>query len=427
MSGRVLMEQDAKSFSTSPKLAGYDMVILNIDENTYVSSPYAKIVDESKWATKGNGKYEFAYDLDTGKWKSGSTVYTADELLESYGIELYFYSEETEDGFSDKGKVGDTITVVLARDSDPDANEKMNLSLQCQLTRSGSTLETSCPLSKQSDRQTIADNLLKKMYNYSYQPFTATEAVIDPAAELGDGITAYGVYSGIYQQDLTFNTLMASNISAPVDEEVDEEMEYKESQDRIYSRHFAEIAAEFMIKSDEIEARVTKEGTGDGFSWSLVYDAFTIKKGSQEVMKVDGDGLTVRGTVYATAGKFEGEIQVGNNFKVDSAGNMSANSATLTGTLTIGGQTITAAELRYGAQKSYDNNSSWDAAFTSTADGGYCNIGSGYGYNYNKAEEGTRTPENLHVNVLWVNRFFVPGAGYFRFVKSGSEAHLVLG
>lgn len=81
----IYIGENVQSFKTAPKLDRIDMVVLNIDEYNYVSSP-AVIVDEEKWESssigKKNGTYTFVYDEESGTWKqSGSTV-----DIELYGM-----------------------------------------------------------------------------------------------------------------------------------------------------------------------------------------------------------------------------------------------------------------------------------------------------------------------------------------------------
>lgn len=410
MSDSVTMEYGAGQFSTSPKFSPYDMVLLNLDENNYISSPGAKILEVTEassmtdttksyaytgsergyttnrwysysggawvagsaytpWSStnRTNGTYTFMWTESQSKWRyqlngSGSTYYTTEQLYSTFAIETHFAAVT---GFTDAPKAGDVITVVLIKTTDSNVNEKQNVSINCSLSRSGSCLEADCPLVKPAERQAVADNLLKELYGYEYQPYQATTAHIDPAAELGDAIHAYGYYSGIYSQELTFDSMMASDIGAPCEEEVDNELEYESSTDRNYKRKFADIAAEFLIKADEISARVTKEGAGDGFSWSLVYDSWTVKKGNTEVLKVDANGLhvtgdgTFTGTIYANDGEFSGDISAstitgssisgttitggsinigengsgGYNFSVDKNGNLTANNGTFAGSV----------------------------------------------------------------------------------------------
>lgn len=266
------------------------MVILDLDENTYVSSPYVQIDSEtweSEASRKVNGTFVFVYDPDTAAWKyNGSAVTLAD-----YGITVTYNVAAV------AAKAGDTITVRRFADA-----EKNEVELNIELTRSGRVLETNCPLVKPNQRQDTADRILASVCRYQYQPFSASAAEVNPLMELGDGITARGVYSGMFQQDLEFNNLMTSDIGAPAEEETESEYNYETASERRYSRHFADIAAELSIHSDEISAKVERVGTGNGFSWSLIESAFTVKKGNTEVFRVDGTGAHVKGEITAETG-----------------------------------------------------------------------------------------------------------------------------
>ena len=91
--------------------------------------------------------------------------------------------------------------------------------------------------------------------------------------------------------------------------------------------------------------------------------------------------VTTAGAVTATNLAITGgSIRIGSNFSVSSSGNVSANNMTLTGTLTVGGSTITAADLRLGAQRANGGYNNWNSAYSSTSAGGYCYGGAGAGY-----------------------------------------------
>lgn len=63
--------------------------------------------------------------------------------------------------------------------------------------------------------QAMADSILAAVKNYSYQPYTAEDALLDPAAELGDAVTVGGIYSVIASADMQFDRACAPTISAP--------------------------------------------------------------------------------------------------------------------------------------------------------------------------------------------------------------------
>lgn len=250
----------------------------------------------------------------------------------------------------------------------------------------GRTLTLSCPWGTQS----MANNLLAQMRGFSYQPYTAEGVIFDPASELGDGISVNGVYSGIYKMDTTFNSNCPTDISAPSDEEIDYEYQYRSKQQREVARknkYFAtqlsiqqdKITAEveerksdiksvkstLEVHSDQIVAKVNKnEGSSSTFGWTLETDSWRIFAGSSTVLKATKDGLEVKGKITATSGTIGGftinsnyisynnqtwggtnstgiyvgisGIQLGKNFKVDSAGNLTAASGKFTGTVYAG-------------------------------------------------------------------------------------------
>lgn len=75
-------------------------------------------------------------------------------------------------------------------------------------TDEGRTIEASIPWGTQA----MADHILAGMKNITYRPYTAEQALLDPAAEIGDGITVGGIYSAIYQTGITFNRQMAATV-----------------------------------------------------------------------------------------------------------------------------------------------------------------------------------------------------------------------
>ena len=175
------------------------------------------------------------------------------------------------------------------------------------------------------------------------------------------------------------------------------------------------LSASLSIQASEIAAKVSASGGGDSFSWVMNSSSHTWKSNNSDVMRISASGLWLKGQIEASSGKIGGfdiganaltynglnwgdtsknygayigqsGIQLGKNFKVDNAGNVSATNMTLTGTLTIGGSTITADALRQGAQQSYNNYGSWNGT-TSTvnSNGSYWSGGAAGGYNFTSA------------------------------------------
>ena len=148
----------------------------------------------------------------------------------------------------------------------------------------GLTLEADCPWATQA----IADSVLASLQGTTYRPYSASKAYFDPSVELGDAITADGIYSGIYNMQRTLSRTSAGDISAPCDTEVAHEFQYETAQERRFTRMAQEINAEFAVIAGEISAKVSQVG-GDNrsFGWSMTESGMSWVANNSEVMRVD--------------------------------------------------------------------------------------------------------------------------------------------
>ena len=195
-------------------------------------------------------------------------------------------------------------------------------------TETGRTLTLECPWGTQA----MADNILASIQGFRYQPYSASGALLDPAAELGDGVTIHGVYGGIYSNDLSFGPLFTASVSAPHEEEIDHEYPYVPRQERKIERQFADVKATFRIHNDLISAEVTARKTLDedlrgllsvqagiieakvsktggdvsSFGWILDNSSWSIKANGVDVLNASKSGLEVNGKITATSGKIGG-------------------------------------------------------------------------------------------------------------------------
>lgn len=250
----------------------------------------------------------------------------------------------------------------------------------------GRTLTLTCPFGTQE----MAEDILAKVMGHQYQPFSATAAHLDPAAELGDGITVGLVYGCLCKKNISHGPLYTADISAPGGEKINYQYPWKTLQRRKVERNFRDVSATFKVQaglisqevserkadSEEfraqfkvqtglIEAKVSKTGgSASSFGWVLDESSWIIKANSVDILKATKDGLEVYGKITATSGKIGGfditsnyltynnqpwggtnstgiyigpsGIQLGKNFKVDSAGNLSAVSGNFSGTVHAG-------------------------------------------------------------------------------------------
>lgn len=185
-------------------------------------------------------------------------------------------------------------------------------------------LELDCPWGSQQ----MANDILESIGEFVYRPYDTEWAKLDPAAELGDGVTINGVFSGIYVNETNFSTLMAARISAPQENAVDHEYPYKSPTDRKTTRQFAETRASLRVNASNIQAEVTAReasetemraalelhaqeiaarvtqtgGDSSSFGWSLTADGFRLESSGQTVFEATKDGVNVTGQIKATSG-----------------------------------------------------------------------------------------------------------------------------
>lgn len=233
----------------------------------------------------------------------------------------------------------------------------------------------------------MAEGMREQIAKFKYQPFTATDALLDPAAELGDGITANGVYSGIYTRTINFSSKTKATVSAPIGEDLDHEFPYVPKQNRKVQRRLhglstqlsamdGEIRAEvsnletrmntkFSVTDKEISAKVSSQTENydtKSFGWSLTEDEWKILNNGDAVFLVDDKGAQIKGKVTATSGQIGGfsikekfltynalswsdttkltgiylgvnGLKLGQNFKVEMDGTLTAKDGTFEGTI----------------------------------------------------------------------------------------------
>lgn len=328
--------------------------------------------------------------------------------------------------------------------------------------------------------KTQAQNILAELQStaFRYQPHETQGALLNPAAELGDGVTINGIYSGIYKMNKQFSPLMQADISAPQDEELDHEYPFEPKQDRVYQRAIAENKAQISLTQKHIASEVTRASEAEGelnslitqtasginaevskkvgttggssstFGWSLSSDSWKLYSNGSSVFKATKDGVEVIGKITASSGKIGGfsigssaiyngttsltsttaGVYVGTNgirvygskgsFTADNQGNVK-----LTGTLTIGSSTINANNLRSGAASAFGWANTKDSSGMTQA--GRWSTGSGYGYNYNNATKqiGGSYPSYFEAGTLCCSSLIAED--YFRFGRAGATVSLI--
>lgn len=224
--------------------------------------------------------------------------------------EKYFVGNDIT-SFSDNGKYKPISRVTLLVDDENSLTAGDD---------TGMELVASCPHATQS----MVNSLLQTMKGYQYQAYEAGAANIDPAAELGDGVTVGGVYSPLSK--IIDNGRGYADISSPGEMEMEDEYPSEGYIAQEFNRKIAETRSAITKTSEEINLEI--QGVdGRVSALQLTLDGVTVK-GSDGVTRIKG-GMIQANSVTAT--------------QID-ATNLKVKAANITGTLTIGQLPSTVAE-----------------------------------------------------------------------------------
>jgi hypothetical protein len=208
----------------------------------------------------------------------------------------------------------------------------------------------------------MAAAILAKVTGYKHIGYEGSEALLDPAVELGDAVTVDGHYVPLIALDTTFDPMLAPDISAPDADEIDDEYPYKSPTQRQIERNFAKARSlitktseEIMLKVEGIDGKYTEvKTTLDGLT---VTDASGTTKINGSSIKTDNlyvDAANINGTLTAdqiqTGSIRVGDLKDGSNYAtktyVDNNAGLSASEVDSAIETYIDGTSITAEKLR---------------------------------------------------------------------------------
>ena len=217
-------------------------------------------------------------------------------------------------------------------------------------------IAASCPHATQS----MVNALLQTMKGYQYQAYEAGAANIDPAAELGDGVTVGGVYSPLSK--ISDDGRGYAGISSPGEAEMEDEYPAGGYITQEFNRKIAETRSiitktseEIMLKVEGLDGKYTEvKTTLDGLT---VTDASGTTKINGSSIKTDNlyvAAANITGTLKAnqiqTGSIRVGDLKDGSNYAtktyVDNNAGLSASEVNSAIETYIDETSITAEKLR---------------------------------------------------------------------------------
>ena len=165
----------------------------------------------------------------------------------------------------------------------------------------------------------MAAAILAKVSGYKHVGYEGSKALLDPAAELGDAVTVDGLYVPLIALDMTFDPLLAPDISAPDADELDDEYPYKSPTQRQIERNMAKTRSLITKTSEEINLKV--EGI-DGRVSDITQTVDGISLSVTSASNPDGQ-TTATITLKVGPNNYTGYIKLDGN--VDVSGQLSAD------------------------------------------------------------------------------------------------------
>lgn len=208
----------------------------------------------------------------------------------------------------------------------------------------------------------MAAAILAKVSGYKHVGYEGSKALLDPAVELGDAVTVDGLYVPLIALDMTFDPLLAPDISAPDADELDDEYPYKSPTQRQIERNMAKTRSlitktseAIMLKVEGIDGKYTEvKTTLDGLTVTDQSGTTKIKGSSIETKNLYVDAANITGTLTAnkiqTSSISVGDLKDGSNYAtktyVDSNAGLSASEVDSAIATYIDSTSITAQKLR---------------------------------------------------------------------------------
>lgn len=165
----------------------------------------------------------------------------------------------------------------------------------------------------------MAAAILAKVSGYKHIGYEGSKALLDPAVELGDAVTVDGLYVPLIALDMTFDPLLAPDISAPDADELDDEYPYKSPTQRQIERNMAKTRSLITKTNEEINLKV--EGI-DGRVSDITQTVDGISLSVTSASSPDGQ-TTATITLKVGPNNYTGYIKLDGN--VDVSGQLSAD------------------------------------------------------------------------------------------------------
>lgn len=310
---------------------------------------------------------------------------------------------------------------------------------------SGITLEAKCPHATQA----MVNSILATVKGKKYRMFEAENARLDPAAELGDGVTAGRVYSTISR--LSDDGNVFPGITAPGQAELEDEYPTNSGgpMTQEFNRKLAQTRSQITKTADEIRLSVKRveddvEKFGTDFSVSIEGITSRVSDAEGNISTLQQTAKNIRiafasedssvdisaGRITFNTGTF---VLNGGNITIDSEGNLTSENGTIKGASISGSSITTESEkvktvIEKGLSKYY-----YDGVFLGQIGTGQIAGTSAKGIVYEVEYNGeymawtaktNPISDSYYLKMLYSNKDIKTGTEYHNYTFAGDKLHI---
>lgn len=156
----------------------------------------------------------------------------------------------------------------------------------------GYTLTATCLCADQN----AANRALARVKNVRYDPAEVTGAVFNPLLELGDALYSGGNLFRAYSMEIDYDALFVADIRAPIEGEVEHEIPYQSSTERLVNWKTAQTRAYIDMGLEELELGVKNDMLDMSASINIQLDSITSRvqgaEGNISTLTQTADSIT---------------------------------------------------------------------------------------------------------------------------------------
>lgn len=145
--------------------------------------------------------------------------------------------------------------------------------------------------------QEICNNVLSKLQGVLYRPLAARGVLLDPALEIGDSVNLGGIVTVLAQDDVILGAAMVSDVSAPLEEELEHEIPYqsRSREQRMTATSFSEIRKTTKEIALEVRGKVNGDQAGSMIKAALNGITLSATSGTNTcTITLTGEGLDAK-------------------------------------------------------------------------------------------------------------------------------------